>query len=138
MFSNFRRLFGNLGKALLESGDTLKAVEVARRGLDLVPVTKIPNDFFTLGLAEILIRAGNKEEGEKLVNDIITYASEYLSFAVSLKSEQRFGLDSPIGINIQALIDIYRMGYQLKMDDLLKKVEPELNKFYSILISGKN
>jgi hypothetical protein len=138
MFSNFRRLFGNLGKALLESGDTTKAVEVAHRGLNLVPVSKIPNDFFTLGLAEILIRTGNKEEGEKLINDINSYASEYLSFAVSLKSEQRFGLDSPVGINIQALVDIYRMGIRLKMDDLVNKVEPELNKFYSILISGKN
>lgn len=31
MFSNFRRMFGNLGRALLAAGDTVRAVEVARR-----------------------------------------------------------------------------------------------------------
>ena len=35
MFSNFRRIFGNLGKELLDQGDTVKAVEVAQRDLKL-------------------------------------------------------------------------------------------------------
>jgi len=44
MFSNFRRIFANLGKALLERGDTTRAVEVARRGLEIVPAEKLPDD----------------------------------------------------------------------------------------------
>ncbi|MBA4321654.1 MAG: hypothetical protein C0408_02435 [Odoribacter sp.] len=138
MFSNFRRLFGNLGETLFAKGDTVKAVEVAHRGLEIIPVEKLPNDFFSLGLAEILISCGHKAEGEKLINEIISYSSDYLSFAIALKPERRFGLDYPIGINMQCLIDIYRMGIRLKLDDLVKKVEPELNKFYSALYSGTN
>jgi hypothetical protein len=138
MFSNFRRLFGNLGKKLVENGDTAKAVEVAHRGLEIVPVDKLPNDFFSLGLAEILITCGHKEEGEKLINDITRYSSEYLSFAMALRPADRFGLEYPIGINMQSMIDIYRIGIKLKLDDLVKKVEPELNKFYSALYSGTN
>ncbi len=60
MFSNFRRLFGNLGKELLAAGDTLKAVEVVRRGLEIVPAAKLPNDFLSVGLAEVLIMSGQK------------------------------------------------------------------------------
>ena len=138
MFSNFRRLFGNLGISLLESGDTTKAIEVARRGLEIVPAAKLPNDYFSLALAEVLIRAGKKEEGEKIVNEIISYASGYLNYIVALPSYKQFGLDYPKGINIQALIDIYRMGIRLKMDDLVKTLEPELNRFYSALYSGTN
>jgi hypothetical protein len=138
MFNNFRRLFGNLGKILIASGDTTKALEVARRGLEIVPSGKLPYDFFTLNSAEVLIRAGKKEEGEKLVNEIISYATEYLNFVVSLPKEKQFGLEYVKGINMQAMIEIYRMGVNLNMKDLVNKIEPELNKFYSALFSGKN
>ena len=70
MLSNFRRIFGHLGKELLLKGDTIKALEVAHRGLEIVPAEKMPNDFFTIGLAEVLIRGGQKAEGEKLINEI--------------------------------------------------------------------
>jgi hypothetical protein len=138
MFSNFRRLFGNLGKRLFESGDTAKAVDVVHRGLEIVPADKLPNDFFSIGLAEVLITSGKKEEGEKLLNDIIQYSSEYLNFAIAMKPESRFGLEYPIGINMQCLIDIYRMGVSLKLDNVVKQIEPELNKFYSALYPGTN
>lgn len=138
MFSNFRRLFGNLGKELIAGGDTLKALEVAHRGLGIVPVEKLPDDYFSVGLAEVLISGGEKEAGIKLLDDIIQYSSDYLRFAVALRPENRFGLDYPIGINMQSLIEIYRMGVRLKLDDMVKKIEPELNKFYSVLFSGTN
>ncbi len=57
------------GKNCLFRGIPLKAIEVAHRGLEIVPAEKMPNDFFTIGLAEVLLRAGKKEEGEKLIND---------------------------------------------------------------------
>lgn len=138
MFSNFRRMFGNLGKALIERGDTVKAVEVANRGLNIVPADKLANDFFSIGNAEVLLRAGKTAEGEKIIQEIINTSSAYLSFAVGLRPERRFGLEYPTGINMQALIDIYRMGISLGMKDLVSRVEPELNKFYSVLYSGSN
>ena len=138
MFSNFRRLFGNLGIALVASGDTTKAVDVAHRGLEIVPADKIPNDFFTVAIAEVLIRAGRKEEGEKLINEIYSYSTEYLNFVVTLRPEKQFGLEYPKGINFQALYDIYKMAVRLNMTDLVKKIEPDLNKFYSTIYSGNN
>lgn len=138
MFSNFRRVFGNLGKRLLEAGDTTKALDVIRRGLTIVPPEKMPNDFFSIGFAEVLIRAGEKAEGEKLVEEIFTYSTDYLRYVITLKSDQRFGLEYTIGINMQSLIDIYRMSVNLKMKELSDRVEPELNKYYSILYSAGN
>jgi hypothetical protein len=138
MFSNFRRVFGNLGKRLLETGDTVKAMEVVRRGLAIVPPEKMPNDFFSIGFAEVLLRAGEKAEGENLVDEIFDYSASYLKYASSLRSDQRFGLDYTIGINMQSLIDIYRMSVNLNMKELSDRVEPELNKYYSILYSAGN
>jgi hypothetical protein len=137
MFSNFRRLFGSLSKALLQAGDTVKAIEAAHRGLEIVPPGKLPNDFFTVGLAEVLIRAGEKDEGEKLLNSIINYSAEYLDYAVSLKSDNKYGLEYPNGVNMQALLDIYNMASVMKSDSLLSIIEPRINNYYSKLFSPK-
>ena len=137
MLSNFRRIFGNLGKSLLASGDTAKAIEVARRGLEIVPPEKLPYDFFVLSLGEVLIRAGNKEEGSRIISDVIAYSKEYLDHAVAMDPDRQFGMDYPIGINMQTLLDINNMAIKLKIDDLVERVSTDVNKYYSILYSDK-
>jgi tetratricopeptide (TPR) repeat protein len=137
MLSNFRRIFGNLGKALLAAGDTTKAVEAAHKGLEIVPAEKLPYDFFVISLAEVLISAGEVEEGNKVLNDVMKYSKEYLDFAISMDPDKQFGMDYPIGINMQALLDINNAAINLKMDELVKIVSSDVNKYYSILYSGK-
>jgi len=137
MFSNFRRIFGTLAKDLLLRGDTTKAINVVHRGLEIVPAEKMPNDFFSVGLAEVLIMAGKREEGDKLINEIIDYSKKYLDYAVSIKPGERFGLEYPTGINMQSLLDIYNMSLRLKLTALTLKVEPEINNYYSKLYSVK-
>jgi hypothetical protein len=137
MFSNFRRIFGTLGKELLLKGDTVKAVEAIHRGLEIVPAEKMPNDFFSIGLAEVLIRSGKGPEGEKLLFDILDYSKKYLDYAISLSNAERFGLEYPTGINMQALLDIYNMSVTLKLNSVTLAVEPEINNYYSKLYSVK-
>lgn len=135
MFSNFKRLFGNLGMTLLAQGDTAKAASVARRGLTIVPAEKMPHDFFSIGPAEVLLRAGETAEGEAVIESIIKYSKEYLDYAVSLGPGMRFGMEYPNGINMQALLDIYNMSVRLKLDSLTSRVEPEINDYYGLLYS---
>ena len=126
-----------LSKELLLRGDTLKAVEVAHRGLEIVPSKKMPYDFFTIGIAEVLISAGKTEEGEKLLNDVIKYSKEYLDYAISLNPEERYGLEYPTGINMQGLLDIYNMTVRLKLNSITQTLEPEINNYYGKLYSAK-
>ena len=97
----------------------------------------MPNDFFTIGIAEVLIRAGKTDEGIKLINDIVAYSKEYLDYAISLKPEERYGLEYPTGINMQAMLDIYNMSIRLKLDSLSTTMEPEINNYYGKLYSAK-
>ncbi|OFY68162.1 MAG: hypothetical protein A2V64_01460 [Bacteroidetes bacterium RBG_13_43_22] len=133
MFSNFRRIFGNLGRELLQSGDTTRAVEVAYKALEIVPSEKMPHDFFSIGPAEILILSGKKEEGEKLIADIIDYSKQYLDYAINLNPDKRYGLDYPTGINMQALLDIYSMSINMKDESMMDRIEPMMNLYYSKL-----
>jgi hypothetical protein len=137
MFSNFKRIFASLGKSLIARGDTAKAIEVVHRGLEIVPSTKMPNDFFSIDLAEVLIRAGRKEEGEKLLNEVLAYARTYLEYSINLRPEDRFGLDYPMGISMQSLLDIYNLSVKLKLDSISAVVEPEINNYYSRLYTAK-
>jgi hypothetical protein len=137
MFSNFRRIFGILGRELLLRGDTTRSVAAAHRGLEIVPPEKMPYDFFTIGLAEVLLRAGEDEEGRKLISDIIGYSKTYLDYAVSLNQEERYGLDYPTGINMQALLDIYNMSVRLNIITITSIAESEINNYYSKLYSVK-
>jgi hypothetical protein len=102
-----------------------------------VPPEKLPYDFFTIGLAEVLIRAGYQEEGNALINNVIRYSKQYLDYASGLSPGLRFGLDYAIGINMQSLLDIYTMAGNLKLESLSKIVEPDVNRYYSIFYSAK-
>jgi hypothetical protein len=137
MFSNFRRIFGTLGKELLAKGDTTKAIEAAHRGLEIVPATKMPYDFFTITLAEVLLNGGKTDEGKALLNDIMKYSKEYLDYAISLKADERWGLDYSMGINMQAMLDIYNLSVKLKLSDIVQKIEPDINNYYGKLYSAK-
>jgi hypothetical protein len=135
MFSNFKRLFGVLGKELLQKGDTIRALEAVQRGIELVPAEKMPHDFFSVGLAGVLIRAGKVEEGRQLLSNIIAYSKGYLDYAVRLTAYQRFGMDYPIGINMQAMLDIYNLANELNLDDVVESLEPDLHAWYGRLFA---
>lgn len=137
MFSNFKRIFASLGRALISRGDTIRAVEVAKRGLGIVPAQKMPDDFFSIGLAEVLVQAGKKQEGEKLLNNILDYSRNYLEYSIAVRPEDRFGLDYPMGINMQSMLDIYNFSLKFKLDSLASVVEPQINNYYSKLYSVK-
>ena len=131
MFNNFRRLFGNLAGALLDAGDTTKAVAALHRGLELVPEDKLPHDYFSIGPAGMLIRAGQKEEGEKLLTSIVGYAKDHLEYVASLRANERFDLDTEIAINMQSLLDIYYLSDELSLPALKTLVEPVVSDYYS-------
>ncbi len=136
MFSNFRRIFGSLAKALIQEGDTARALNAVRRGLEIVPPEKMPYDFFVIGLAEVLIMAGEEEEGEQIISNIINYSKSYLDYSMGLSAAERFGLDYATGINMQSLLDIYNMSVDLQIDSLSAVVEPMMTLYYNSLYSG--
>ena len=135
IFCNFRNTFGELGLALLEAGDTTKAIEVADKGMMLVPPEKMPYDYYMIGIAETYLRAGETEKGNALVGTIINYAKEYLNYLVSIDALNKYGLDLPKGINMQPVIDIYRMAHNLGLEDLEMATESIVNDYYYLLFA---
>jgi hypothetical protein len=118
---------------LLQAGDSVKAIEVANRGLEIVPFTKLPDDYFSIGLAEVLARAGKKEEGEKVFNRIADYSKDYLEYLVTVKNSDRYDLDYSLRLNWQSLSDIYYLADELGMPSVKETTQTLLNDYYSKL-----
>ena len=135
MFCGFRNMFGTLGIDLVNRGDTLRAVEVAHRGLEIVPASKMPNDLYSVRIAEVLLRSGRIEEGKKVLNEVIDTSKQYLDYVLSVKEGGRFGLELSTGTAMQALLDIYYMSERIKAPSLKAMIEPELNNYYPKLYS---
>jgi hypothetical protein len=135
MFANYRRIFADLGKSLLAKGDTAKAIEVVHRGLEIVPSGKLPDDYFSVGSGEVLVKAGKKDEGEKLLREIAGYSKGYLDLISGISNGSRFGLDYSMGINMQTLLDIYKLAGKLNLTALASELEPDIDRYYSKLYS---
>ena len=134
MFSNFRRTFGSLALALVEEGDTLRAVQACRKGIELVPESSMSFDYFMIDIATAFHRAGRIEEASALFESIIGYSMRYLEHINALPDSFRFGLEYPIGINLQAIIEIYNLASELGLQELRNRIEPDLNRYYAELV----
>ena len=134
MFSNYRRTFGSLALALIAEGDTVRALEACRGGIALVPRSKMDYDYFMADIATALIKAGEKEEGIALLNEIVAYSKGYLEYMMSIPQFRRFGLEYPIGINLQSLIEIYNRAFEMGLEEIRSAIEPDLNRYYSELV----
>jgi hypothetical protein len=134
MFSNYRRLFGSLALALLQEGDTLRAMEVCDRGIALVPPSSMAFDSFMIDIARALYAGGQVEKGMELIERILDYSFSYLDYIYSMPQSGRFGLDYPVGINLQGAIEILSIAEDFGLTDLKERIEPDINKYYTELI----
>ena len=82
-------------------------------------------------------RAGQTEEGDRIIAEVVKYAKEYLDYAVAIYPSKQFGMDYPIGINMQALLDINNIAIDLKMEELEASMTADINRYYSVLYSGR-
>lgn len=134
MFSNFRRTFGALANALIDRGDTTRALAACDRGLALVPPESMPYDYFLTDIARAYIRAGETEKGLTLIDTILGLSYQYLELISRYGIRERFGLEYPIGINLQAVIEIYGIAEEFGLTELKARIEPDLNAFYMELV----
>jgi len=134
MFSNFRRTFGALANALLDEGDTVRAVAAATQGLALVPPESMSYDYFMVDIARAFLRAGDNDRAMDLIDSILDLSYQYLDLISGYGIGNRFGLEYPVGINLQAVIEIFGISEEFGLDELKARVEPDLNAYYMELV----
>ena len=77
-----RRLFATLAEALVERGDTVRALEVVRRAEEAVPATTVPHNYNSgsIELARVWALAGEAETADRICCAVATSCAEYLEW----------------------------------------------------------
>jgi hypothetical protein len=84
-----RQMFSALIGALIEEGDTIKALKALEYCMKVVPGTTVPHDFSSTSLAEYYYMLGEKEKARELVAIIGNRAIAYLDWISKLPAKKK-------------------------------------------------
>ena len=85
---NFRNVFHRLANALLDEGQTEKAVEVLDFAMEIMPEHNVPYNYFTLMIGETYYRAGELEKGNEIFARMLDLEEQNLAWYFSFGSRR--------------------------------------------------
>ena len=77
---NFKMILSRLATALIDEGKKDSAIKVCDRAFEVMPENNVPLDYFSLGFAEVYIRAGELKKADLLISKLIKIYEHDLAF----------------------------------------------------------
>ena len=102
---NLRSNYGRLANALVDKGDSAKAIETIDFAMEKMPVSKLKYDYFILSLVEGYFRAGAVGKGREHVNAFAAELEAELRYYATFKSTER----SSVNQEVQSALQYYNM-----------------------------
>jgi tetratricopeptide (TPR) repeat protein len=102
MMTNIRNSFNRLASALIEEGKNDMAIEVVDRCFELVPITLVSPEYFSLELVDSYFNAGAKEKGKAILEQVLDLYNDELGYYFSL--DTKFVQTKSINEEIQRLL----------------------------------
>jgi hypothetical protein len=96
---SLRTKFARLADALLEEGDSTRAVRVLDKITAMLPHERIPYDHQILPIVELYMKAGEKEKGEQVLRKLNRVATENLTYFQSLPRAKLPSIDYELQVN---------------------------------------
>ncbi len=117
---NFRNVFHRLANALLDEGQTEKAVEVLDFAMEIMPEHNVPYNYFTLMIGETYYRAGELEKGNKIFARMLDLEEQNLAWYFSFGPRRIRSLEP----NMQeSLAIIQRISHLTAMEEQTELAE---------------
>ncbi len=80
MTVNVRGNFGRLAEALIAKGENEKAIQALDYSLKMMPTERVPLNVFAYQYPEIYYKAGAKDKGKKVMEELLTQSREFLKY----------------------------------------------------------
>ncbi len=113
MGKNYRNmLFSRLSESLCEKGDSVKALNVLDRGMEVLNPENIPMDYSGLSMAELYYKLGQKEKAEEIYNMIAEDALRTVKWIFSLSPGKIPAVQSELSFNLMVLQEIIQTTNQ--------------------------
>lgn len=78
--NKYRESFARLATQLVELGDSVRAVQVLDRAMEVMPVAQLRYDGFIPQIVDAYWRAGAHDKGDALAKDMIRVMGEYIDY----------------------------------------------------------
>lgn len=107
---NLRTIHGRLASQLVQNGDNERALAVCDKAMEVMPPSKYPLDYFSMGLIEAYYAAGNKEKGDEYVSIYMDQLDAELNYFAQFKGADKRALNQEIQGDKQLYEMLVRMA----------------------------
>ena len=124
MSMNYRSNFARLAQTLVgEYGDTTRAIHILDRCMEIMPVSKIPYNYFSIYIADGYYQCGEFEKGNKLMLDILEKYKREIDWFNDLDEQKMKLVKSEIDRSESAIQTIGALASRYKMKEVTEKAQ---------------
>ena len=157
---NMRNNFTLFANKLIQKGEKAKAVKVLDKALVEFPNTKLQFDRYDIALAEAYLNAGERQKGQAVLKEIISYYVSYVKYLEQFKGKKAKSVEGERLLSIYVLAELGSLASTHNLTnevdlaksipmvneimesysarDLLQSYAMRLNQINSIIASDKN
>lgn len=108
--SRVRGGFARLANQLISEGDTLRAVEVIKKGLTEIPIKNISFDYMTYDLLEAMYKVGMVEHANEILIGEANNLLEYIEYYGSLPEVQVKLMSNEVNMTLSGIYNLYAIA----------------------------
>ncbi len=128
--SQTRNAFARLAVALVDRGDSLRAVEVLDRGMAEMPTRQIGNSYVqTIPVIEAYYTAGAMDKGDAMLSDYATELEQYIAYYFQFKGRKADLVADAFDDKLQHLGVLYSIARDYRRDELLSRIEAIFDRY---------
>ncbi len=129
MCRTHRLMFCELVRALIETGDSVRAKKALDYCEEVLPETSVPYDYSAVFLAEFYYRLGEPEQGDRISEIVANSCMEYLDWFLGLSPEKRSAATSSIGRKFAEFRHVLGTLQVNRRSDMFEKYRPAYEEY---------
>ena len=133
---NFRNIMQRLAHTLIEEGKNDSAIAVLDKGMELMPESRVPFNYFNLLMAEAYFFAGEVEKGAELANRLVDIYSEDMAYYFSISGPRASYLERSKQEGLAILQRIQFLAAEFDQDQISEKAKNTFQSYYQLFLQG--
>lgn len=121
--SRARGGFARLANQLVNEGDTVRAIEVIKKGLTEVPLKNVSFDYLTYDLLEAMYKVGMVKEANAIVIDEGNNLLEYIEYYGSLPETQVKMMSGEVNATLSEIYNLYAIAANNGQAEVVKELK---------------
>lgn len=132
MCRTHRYMFTHLVGALLEKGDSARALKALDYCNEVLPGETVKHDYLSYFMSETYYELGETQKADEILLVIANDCTEFLTWAYSLKTTYRNSISSEIRQNIALLNQVLMTWNELERKEYYDKYISQFEHFYNL------